>query len=339
MSTISLVTHFRELSATARRLGLRAQLQFDSLRVEVCGADRYVELAPEFAMLGPLGPIEFSNEPLPQSRVFTGWRYAPRRSYDVSLDKRAFMAFCSRNMVPAPRTYARASEATTPVVVKQTRPGSRGIIRGPFGPGSIPADCLRTPDEVFLQEFVPGLMLQAWYWDGHLFAVEVRNRPHVVGDGVTGVRDLILCNSVRPEWIDWTAAEDAVRFQGEALDTVLPPGKELAVDIRFDSVLQPPASENAINTVIGTPIHAQLLRAGPLFCEALPEADRAHTQFVLGAIADSRQRLCFTDLITDLRIHPDVYDPMLRGLFGIPRLVPSVAASLAEMPAASPLAS
>jgi hypothetical protein len=317
---------------------LQAQLQFDNLRVEVCGADRYVELAPEFARLGPLGPIEFSGEASPQSRVFTGWRYAPRKTCDVSVDKRAFMEFCARNMVPTPRTYERASDATTPVVVKQIRPGARGVLRGPFAPGAIPADRLGAPDEVFVQEFVPGLMLQAWYWDGYLFAVEIRNRARVVGDGVTGVRELIVCNSVSADWIDWTAAEDAVRFQGETLDAVLPSGKELAVDIRFDSALQPPAPENAIKTVIGTPLHAQLLRAGPVFCDALPAAVRSHTQFVLCAIADTQQRLWFTDMITDLRIHPDVYDPMLRGLFGLPTPAP-VSASLADMPAASPLAS
>jgi hypothetical protein len=80
------------------------------------------------------------------------------------------------------------------------------------------------------------------------------------------------------------------------------------------------------------------LRAGPVFCDALPAAVRSHTQFVLCAIADTQQRLWFTDMITDLRIHPDVYDPMLRGLFGLPTPAP-VPASLADMPAASPLAS
>jgi hypothetical protein len=336
MSTLSFVTHFRQLSISAKTLGLQATLECDSLRVEVCGADRYFELEPEFASFDPRGPREFSHEMLPQSRVFTGWRPAPKKSCEVSLDKKAFTAFCARHGVRTPRTYAHASEVTTNVVVKQVRPGTRGVVRGPFAPGRIPAACLQT-DDVFIQEFVPGHMLQAWYWDGQLFAVEVRNRPFIVGDGVSSIRELITCNSLRSDWIDWTAAQDAVWFQGETLDTVPPSGKELAVDIRFYSALQPGGSDNVLKTVVGSPVHEQLLRAGPIFRDAIAAQIRTHTQFVLGAIIDSQQQLWFTDMVTDLRIHPDGYDLMLRGLFGIPAPSPVTAVPIEGMPAAAAL--
>jgi hypothetical protein len=316
MSTLSFVTHFRELSVSARNLGLQAQLQCDSLQVEVSGSDRYFILEPEFATFDPRGPREFSHRMLPQSRVFTGWRCAPKKSCEVSVDKRAFMAFCARNSVRTPRVHGHSSEVTANVIVKQVRPGIRGTLRGPFATGRVPADCLQPPGEVFLQEFVPGHMLEAWYWDGALFAVEIRNRPFVTGDGATSIRDLILCNSLNPEWIDWVAADDAVRFQGETLDGVLAAGKELAVGIRFASAVQPAAPENVLKTLTGTPVHEQLLRAGPIFFDAIPRQIRARTQFVLGAVIDSQQRLWFTDMATDLRIHPDAYDLMLRSLFG-----------------------
>lgn len=326
MSTLSFVTHFRQLSVSAKALGLQAQIDFESLRVEVCGTDRYFKLEPEFASFDPRNLREFSREILPSSRVFTGWRPAPKKSCEVSLDKRAFTAFCARHNVRTPRVYARASETTTSVLVKQIRPGSRGIIRGPFAPGRIPATAVPAPADVFIQEFVPGHMLQAWYWDGHLFAAEICNRPYIVGDGVTSVRDLIECNSLSSDWIDWTAAQDAVWFQGETLDAVLPSGKELAVDIRFYSALQPGGLNNVLKTVIGTPVHEQLLRAGRTFCDALPQEIRMHTQFALSAIIDSQQRLWFTDMITDLCIHSDAYDLMLRGLFGIAIPLPVAAA-------------
>ena len=345
MSTMSLVTHLRQLSVSAKVLGLHTQLEFATLRVEVSGTDRYFELEPEFATFDPRGPREFSHQVLPQSRIFTGWRHAPKKSCAVSSDKRAFMAFCARNEVRTPRAYARFSEATTNVVIKQVLPGVRGVIRGPFAPGCIPADCLQPSADLILQEFVTGHMLEAWYWDGQLFAVEIHNRPHVVGDGITATRELIACNSLSPGWIDWVAAEDAVRFQGATLETVLPAGKEVAVDIRFTSALQRPEPENVLNTLIGTPVHAQLLRAGSVFFHAIPERIRRHTQFVLGAIIDAQQRLWFTDMTTDLRIHPDGYELMLRGLFGIPTQTPapapspSATASLANAAPVSPVAS
>ena len=345
MSTMSLVTHLRQLSVSAKTLGLHTQLDIASLRVEVCGTDRYFELGPEFATFDPRGPREFSHQVLPQSRIFTGWRHAPKKSCAVSNDKRVFMAFCARNEVRTPRAYARFSEANADVVIKQIVPGVRGVIRGPFKPGRIPADCLQPSGDLILQEFVTGHMLEAWYWDGQLFAVEIHNRPHVVGDGVSAVRELIACNSLSSGWIDWVAAEDAVRFQGATLDTVLPAGKEVAVDIRFASALQRPEPENVLNTLIGTPVHAQLLRAGPVFCKAIPEKIRPHTQFVLSAIIDAQQRLWFTDMTTDLRVHPDGYDLMLRGLFGIPIPVsvsapsPSAGMSFANGPSGCPVAS
>ena len=338
MSSMNLLTHFRMLSASAKSLGLQLQLDLDSFRVEVCGPDRYFQLYPEFAAFTPGGVIEFSREALPQSRLFTGWRCASRKSCDVGSDKRAFLAFCARNQVRTPRTFARASDAATNIIVKQTRPGIRGIIRGPFAPGAIPAGCLQASEQI-LQEFVPGHMLEAWYWDGQLLAVEIRNRPHVTGDGVTSVRERVACNSLSADWIDWTAVEDAVRFQGASLDTVLPAGKELAVDIRFTSALQAPTAENVLKSLVGTPVHQQLLQAGPVFWSAVPEQIRRHTQFVLGAIIDSRQQLWFTDMITDLRIHPEAYDPMLRSLFDLPAAAPASEPSLVTMPAASAVAS
>lgn len=314
------VTHFRELSLAAKTLGLNAQIEFESLRVEVAGADRYFELEPEFATSTPHGLRDFTHVMLPQSRAFTGWRCAPKKTCDVSRDKNAFLAFCARNQMRTPRTYTRASDVTTAVVIKQLRPGIRGIIRGPFARGAIPAECLQEAAELILQEFVPGHMLEAWYWNGQLFSVQILNRPFVVGDGLSPIRDLITCNSIHPDWIDWTAANDAVRFQGATLDTVLPAGKELAVDIRFNTTVQMQAfgPENSLETIVGTPVHEQLLRAGPVFFNAIPAEIRAHTQFVLGAIIDSQQRLWFTDMVTDLCIHSGVYDLMLRDLFDIP---------------------
>lgn len=335
MPATSLETHFRALSVSAKTLRLYTQLRFEDLSVEVSGTDRYVELTPEFAALGPNGALECSEEVLPQSRVFTGWRSGPKQPCELSRDKRAFAAFCAHRQVRTPRIYARPTDATTNVVVKQNRPAMRGVIRGPFAPGAVPTECLRAPSEVILQEFVPGHMLQAWYWDGLLFAVEIRNRPHVVGDGLTPVRELIQCSSFSVDWIDWIAAEDALRFQGESLDTILPAGKKIAVDIRFSSALQPFLPVDVLTSVIGTPVHAQLLRAGPVFRKAIPEPARRHTQFVLGAIIDSQRRLWFTDMATDLPIHPDGYDLMLRGLFGIPLPAPPAEMSRTATPATS----
>lgn len=339
MSSMNLLSHFRLLAASAKSLGLQLQLDFNTFRVEVSGRDRYFELEPEFAAFTPAGVLEFSHEMLPRSRVFTGWRCAPKKSCEVSSDKRAFMAFCARNQVRTPRTFARAADATTNTIVKQARPGIRGVIRGPFAPGAIPPTCLQASFEPIIQEFVPGHMLEAWYWDGQLLAAEVRNRPHVMGDGMTSVRELIACSSLSDDWIDWTAAEDAARFQGATLDTVLSAGKELAVDIRFTSALQAPTAENVLKTLVGTPVQQQLLRAGPVFWRAIAQEIRAHTSFVLSAVIDSRQQLWFTDMITDLRIHPETYDPMLRSLFEMPAAAPEAGASLANMPAASAVAS
>jgi hypothetical protein len=248
------------------------------------------------------------------------------------------MTFCARNKVRTPRVYLDAAAATTNVVIKLARPGNSGIVRGPFAPGSVPPEYLTASADVICQDFVPGRMLEAWYWDDQLFAVDTRRRPFVVGDGVTCLRELIACNCPRADWIDWTAAEDALRFQSQTFDTVLPLGKEVEVDIRFASMLQRPFPPvNVLKTIVGTPVHEQLLRAGSVFRNAIPEDVRPRSPFVLGAIIDSQQKLWFTDMVTDVQIHPDAYDPMLRGLFGFPaRAQPSPAVSHLDRSAASP---
>lgn len=336
MSQFSLVAHLRALSVSAKALGLQMQLQPDSLRVEVCGTDRYVELEPEFAAVSPLGVFEFSSEALPRYTYFVGWRSEPKKYQRASIDKRAFAAFCARYGVRTPRSFADASEANANVLVKKIHPTERGVIRGPFAPDSIPADCLRAPDDVMLQEFVPGHLLEAWYWDGQLFAVEIRNRPFITGDGQSSARDLITCSGWTPEHVDWIAAEDALRFQGASLEAVLPAGRQLAVELRLHSTLKLPGPDNEVGTIIGSPVHEQLLQAGPLFCSAIPPEIRPRSQFVLSGIIDSQQRVWFTDMVTDRFVHTDVYDPMLRSLFGMPVSVTTSTESRAPTRTASP---
>ncbi|HEY4210833.1 MAG TPA: hypothetical protein VGM84_05115 [Steroidobacteraceae bacterium] len=339
MYALNMMAHFRLLAEAAEKIGVRAELEFESLRVEVSGRGRYFEFEPEFLDVKD-GHTELGRVLEAQTVAFTGWRHVARRNWDLALDKRAFKEFCTRHGLRTPRAYATAAETAANVLVKQlrpaTEPGEQGVIRGPFAPKSIGAENFQPNAGWFLEEFILGDIAMAHYCEGELFSIEARKKPRVTGDGYSTVKELIECAKQPVGEVDWKLAENLLRLQGGNLDSVLPAGREMLVDVRFWSPLQPftTADRNVLQGLQGSPIHQQLADAGPIFWGGIPESIRANAYFQVYAVVDAQQNVWFIDMHTDRYVDPHSYDPTLRRLFGVPSqsaALPSDVATAATM--------
>ncbi len=320
MYTLNLLSHMRLLSDAAKGMGIHAEFDVETLRVEVSAVGRYFELEPEFICAPDRAELGYTPRPTAASIAFRGWRPGPAKHWEAGLNKRLFKEFCARNDLRTPRAYLHPDEAATSVLVKELhRKGPRGNIRGPFAAREVPADLLGPHSGFFAEDYIQGDLVRAAYWDGVLASVEIRKRPCVIGDGRSTVRELIECNCGPFGRFDWNVPANVVRLQGSTVDAVLPAEKSLVVDIDFWSALHPLTlgDPNALGSIAGTSLQQQLLRAGPLFWSRLPADIRRHTALHVYAVVDAEQRVWFIDVDVDPYVVPHAYVPMLRSLFGI----------------------
>ncbi|HEY4210830.1 MAG TPA: hypothetical protein VGM84_05100 [Steroidobacteraceae bacterium] len=318
MYALSLIAHFRMMSAAAQSIGTRAQLSFETMRVQVSDAGRYFEFEPEFLGVRA-GRICLSPTVEPQTVAFTGWRHGPRRRWELATDKRVFKEFCARNGLRTPATFAAPSDAPVNVLVKEVRvPRERGVLSGPLPLRALSTDTFAN-QTVLVEQFIPGDIALGLYCEGELYAVEIRKMPRVTGDGRNDLRDLIARVRQPVGELDWAVVENVARMQGLTLETVLASGAEALVDVGFRSVLQPftTMDQNVIGRIAGTSLHRQLQQAGPILWQGIPEEIRANAHFQVYAVVDARDTTWFVDMDTDLHIDPHGYRPTLRRLFGI----------------------
>ncbi len=336
MYAFNMLSHLRLLTQGAGAVGLQSKLHWDTLRMEVSGGGRYFDLEPEF--IAPSGRgVTYSSTLRADTQSFAGWRTAPRKRCELADNKQAFKDFCVRNGLRTPRTFERPAAANTTLLVKELRRASNpGRVLGPLAPQAVPAD---SPSQAtrLLEEYVAGDPIEAWYWDGELTTVERRKKPQVLGDGVSSVRELMECACVIIGEADWDAAENLLRLQGLSLDAVAPAGREVTVGIKFWSAFQQltTGDHNVLPGIVGSPLHQQLLHAGPVFWRGIPQDTRPHTVFNVSAVVDAQSRAWFVDMNTDVYVDPHAYPAMLRGLFGISPVPLIDPAALAALPAAS----
>jgi hypothetical protein len=338
MYNVNLLVHFNKLAECLKNVGAHAELKFDTFRLELTGGGKYFELVPEFISLG-IGSTTYYDSLAPTVNAFGGWRLAPRREWNLATDKLAFKEHCARHRLPTPRSFRDVSEVSgsAPLLVKEARKSSAaGTVEGPFTKNDL-ASRGKLRAGTFIEEFIEGDPFCAWYFDGRLACVERRSPPTVKADGRSTLRALI--ERQRPAVtgvVIQPVVEAMARYQGRALDSVVPEGTTVVLDYAFKSILHaiPRSSENVLKTLAGTVAHDQLTSAGPALLQGLPEPMRANSLFSAIGVIDSRQNVWFIDVEPGRFVHPDVYPALVNTLFGAPEappLPPDVVAGNASM--------
>ena len=326
MSKLNVLIHLTAMSECLKELGLRADLQFDTFRLEVASGGQYFELLPEF-LSGDSRAMKYHWTISEDVTLFGGWRASPRKQWTIASDKLAFKQFCARNQLRTPRWFEDSDESDALVLLKEKtkQPLQRGNIDGPMPLSELARGELRSRTDRYAEEFIAGESIEAWYWDGTLYCVERREQPYVVGDGTNTLRSLAeranVWNGVMQ--LDWSVVEAFGRQQGLDLDSVVPRGAKVTVDFRYNSAFRglPQGNENVLKKLVGDVVHDQLVRAGQVLWRGIPEQTRAQTAFSVRATVDEQRNVWFTDMDADRYLHPDIYPVMMRSLFGIADLV------------------
>jgi hypothetical protein len=288
-----------------------------TFRLEVRARNRFYYFTPQFVYREE-GRIRYTPNPEPRTRGFIGWLPYFNKRWPIATDKLAFKAYCVANGVRTPQFWRSASGSVKNFIIKQSNSSFAYGIRGPFrviegGPTE-----LKPQDAEYYEAFVPGTIAKAWYWDGELVCLEMREMPTVSGSGKDSLYVLICAKAPSAAPPDRGEFEALVRFQGYSLDNVLEPGKSVLADFRYGSSLFPTSLENAnvLPDYRGTEVERQLSEAGAACWKGIPEELRASTLFTLDAVVDDAKQVWFLEMNCNPMVHPDTYLPMFESLFG-----------------------
>lgn len=312
--------HFRAVSECLRQIGGRAQCNMETGALDVRARGRRVELFPQFGLFHS-GGIGYSQTLLETTEFFVGWRPYVNRFWPLSYDKRAFKAFCRGNGVAVPRQWQRPEEIEADVLIKRGVSSFSEGINGPYTPEAIRRLGRVLANGEFFEEFIPGDIIKVWYWNTTPVSLEVLPMPTVVGDGTRLLRQLINRIKAPHANANWQAWQTIAEYQGLSLDSVVPKGRQVLVEFRYQSMLHPALPDfpnlNVLTKFAGTPLMEQLHESGEVFWRGIPAAQRQNTLFTVDGILGADGTARFVEINSNPTVHPDAYQPMLESLLTV----------------------
>jgi hypothetical protein len=312
---VNLLAHIRAINECLPAIGGRAELNLETLRLQIKARGKRVELDPQFIFIHQ-NALAFTPQWLPQTTDFSGWRAYFNRVWPLAIEKLKFKAFCQAQSIRTPHMWARPQDVTTNALLKRSRSSFSMGMSGPLTPAMIGAARYSLNEGDFFEQFISGLIAKVWYWNELPVCLDVLSMPNVVGDGVLQLRQLIdriRLPPIPPEWSMWEAV---ARFQGVTLESVIPAGQKVLVDFRYLSAANPFVlmNRNVIGKYAGSALLAELGQVGRLFWQGIPENCRDNVIYSIDGIIDDEQRMWYLEMNCNPIVHPDLYAPMLSSL-------------------------
>jgi hypothetical protein len=331
----SFLYHLKSIQKNLARFEATASIDVNTFILNLWGGGKYYQLAPQFFRRAD-GKVRYSVRLPDDPRGFVGWRPYFNKQWDAALDKLAFKEHCRAKGLCCPAHWTDRPQAPMAFLVKPRRASFSSGIRGPFRAfdPSNPSHQLR--ENEYYDQFIPGSMGKAWYWNDKPVCVELKEMPTIRGNGKDSSRQLIeehfRRSSFTPDWDDYA---DTLEFHGIPLDRVPDEGQVVVADFRYGSMLQVPDwdNHNVVERLRESQLGEELRNAGPLLWEAIPEDLRESSAYTVDFIADRDDHAWFLEMNCNPGIHPDVYPHMLEGLLGSPKNAPVRQGVPASIPA------
>lgn len=310
----SLLEHAKAVGAWARTRGARSTIDALDLSLTVRLDSREYRLFPQFVGKRDGKQLVYFDVADRFAIGFVGWLPYKAQAWDISLSKLAFKA-CARDLdIPTPAHWQQAASISAAFLVKRARGAFGYGMRGPF-PASEAAR-LTLHEGEYGEEFKWGRIARAWYWSGRLAVLELFEMPCVTADGSSSFEALL--HRASPEVpADF---EHLGRLQGVEPGDVPRAGTRIVCDYRYVSPFNPTLYENSnvLWRLDGTALKQRFEDAGRRLWPRIPGPPGHQTGFVLDAIVDAQDQPWFLEVNSNPQWHPDIYAPMLDGLFPVP---------------------
>jgi len=333
----SFFCHSKSIQGCLPRFNAAASMNIRSFQLRVSARNRYYDLIPQFVYRKE-GKYQYSPViPADGDRIgFIGWLPYFNKRWPAGTNKLAFKEFCSANGLRTPRYSTQTVDGLlNGYVIKQPLSSFGYNMRGPFKGLDQTEPQSRAGENEYYEEFIPGKIAKAWYWNDKLVCLELLPMPTVIGDGTHSLAQLIANAVIPPNApLERGEFEALARYQNASVDGVVPAGKILLVDFRYGSPLFPSTMENrnVIAKHAGTDAGRQFVEAGLVLWSGIPEDRRRATLYTVDAIVDTKDRAWFLEMNCNPMVHPDAYVPMFEDLFGpAQEAVPNGAPALTAM--------
>jgi hypothetical protein len=315
----SLLYHCRAVQACLPHFRAQATLSFRNFSLEVRARNRYYHLMPQFVSREQ-GRLRYFPQLQDNTIGFIGWLPYFNKRWPTGREKFAFKEFCAANSLRTPAYSTQSADALGSALIKHRFSSFGNGMRGPFRKADQARPQCRLAENEYYEEFVPGRIAKAWYWDEKPVCLEIFDMPTVTGDGVRSFQRLVADQVAFPgEPPERSQLEAFARYQGIASDEAVPAGTTVLGDFRYGSPLfqvRVSHNSNVLAQHEKTAAGRQLMEAGPAFWRSIPEDARHATLYTVDAIIDAEERVWFLEMNCNPMVHPDAYFAVFEGLFG-----------------------
>jgi hypothetical protein len=161
--------HVLAFQACLRRDGVKGHIDPLTLDFTLDISGKPVRLFAQFVGRTPEGRYFYMREFNEDALGFVGWMPYRRKGWALSTDKFAFKEFAGFNGIATPRYTRDPAGLAMPFIVKPVQSSFGYGIRGPFLPQDVHLpDALLQNESEFYEEFIPGKIARAWYWNDAL---------------------------------------------------------------------------------------------------------------------------------------------------------------------------
>lgn len=332
----SFYDHLRYFRAAARGRGADGEFQLNSMNARVRIGGKEVEFRAQFLVRQADGTVTYSMNFDDSAIGFVGWMPYFNKRWPEATDKLAFKQRCAQAGLPTPLwSTGTVSPELGDFLIKRTR-GSLGHgIRGPF-PGAAAAQISVGLDE-FAERYFLGPIGKAWYWNDRVVALELRDPPAVVGDGVSTVGELVRRGSRRAR-VDEDS--DFLRYRNLSWKHVPAAGARTIVDFKYGSLCYPFEfnSLNRFEELKDGPIVEKLNGWGPRFWSFIPQEIRPDTLYSVDFVIARDGGMRLLEMNCNPAVPPEVYEVIFAAVFeGAPDTAAvRVADASGEVPSTAP---
>ena len=300
-----------------------------TLQMQISLGGKSVRFYPQFTTRPAEGDVCFIAQLQPGVDGFVGWYPYQRKVWPAAQNKIAFKQIAQRAKIRIP-AWSRQLDDAKGVFLIKSETSSFGLgQRGPYVRklGQDIPDNLQLADGEYIEQFILGRLLKAWFWDDRLAVLELSPMPFVEGDGVRSVAQL-LQKKLPPNETFPSSLDSLLRVQGKTQASVPSPSEPVVVDYLYTSPLNPAATQDhdIFPQSHGTALAAQLASAGQTLWAAIPAELRQGTVMSVDGVVDEKGQIWFLEANCNPQLHPSIYDHMLNAVFGLPNTAQTLTA-------------
>jgi hypothetical protein len=311
------INHLVEFKAWAKEVGGTVHLSLETFKLHVKLGHRSVEFYPQLVAMSKNDSLTAFE--LTKDFTFIGWNaQGDDHIWKMSIDKIFFKVLAGKLGLRIPAAWNSGEVLVDHFIIK---PRVGTYSEGIWGPFEAQGYDFSKPleDGAYYEQFIPGISLKSWVWNGQVIACEKFDPIYLEGDGIRTIREIFESPKGNIEQARKLNRFDAIlAWQKMSPESVLNKGQRVYLEYRHNDLdfHRPSMLDPDVLSELEPTVQHQLAKAAAVLFTQIPVEQRHRALFSLDAVLDEKNRVWFLELNSHPGIiHPKVYGPMLNSFF------------------------